>query len=37
MMNSEDLRARRIVTVIFALISGLSAVSTAVLPAIVHI
>jgi hypothetical protein len=38
MFNADDdLRSRKIVTLFFALLSGLSAVSTAVVPAIVHI
>jgi hypothetical protein len=33
----EALRTRRIVTLFFAFLSGISAVSTAVVPAILHI
>jgi len=33
----DTLRSRRIVTLFFALLSGISAVSTAVMPAILHI
>jgi hypothetical protein len=32
-----DLRSRRLVAVLFAFISGVSAVSTAVLPGVMHI
>jgi hypothetical protein len=34
---NTDLEARRLVTLVFALLSGLSAVSIAVAPAILHI
>jgi hypothetical protein len=34
---NKELRDRRIVTMFFALIAGISAVSTAVAPAITHI
>jgi len=37
MMMSDDLYSRRIVTLVFAVLSGLSAVSTAVAPALIHI
>ena len=33
----DSLRSRRIVTLFFAILSGVSAVSTAVVPAILHI
>jgi hypothetical protein len=33
----NDLRARRVVTMFFAFLSGVSAVSTAVMPAIIHL
>jgi len=33
----NTLRSRRILTLFFALLSGISAVSTAVMPAILHI
>lgn len=37
MTNVEiEIRARRMVIIVFAILSGISAVSTAVLPAIVH-
>jgi hypothetical protein len=34
--NKKDQHARHLVAVFFALISGISAVSTAVLPGVVH-
>jgi hypothetical protein len=34
---NHSLRSRRILTLFFALLSGISAVSTAVVPAILHI
>jgi len=34
--NRKDIQARHLVAVFFALISGVSAVSTAVLPGVVH-
>jgi hypothetical protein len=37
MLNLDELRSRRLLTIVFALVSGLSAVSTALVPAIVHI
>lgn len=33
----NDLRSRRIITILFAFLSGLSAVSTAVAPSFIHI
>jgi class 3 adenylate cyclase len=35
--SEKDLRSRRLVAVFFAFISGVSAVSTAVLPGVMHI
>jgi len=35
--NSNDLNARRMVTMFFALLAGMSAVSTAIAPAILHV
>jgi hypothetical protein len=35
--NEKDLNSRHIVAMVFALLSGVSAVSTAVLPAVLHI
>jgi hypothetical protein len=37
MLNLNDLRSRRIVALFFAILSGMSAVSTAVVPAILHV
>jgi hypothetical protein len=37
MFDTNELRSRRIVTLFFAFLTGISAVSTAVIPAIVHI
>ena len=37
MLNQNDLRSRRIVALLFAFLSGVSAVSTAVAPAILHV
>jgi hypothetical protein len=34
---NDNLRSRRFLTMIFAILSGVSAVSTAVVPAILHI
>jgi hypothetical protein len=35
--SEKDLRSRKLVAVFFAFISGVSAVSTAVLPGVMHI
>ena len=37
MINSNDLRMRKLTAMVFAFITGISAVSTAVLPAVLHI
>jgi hypothetical protein len=37
MLDLNDLRSRRIVVVFFALVSGISTVCTAVVPAILHV
>jgi hypothetical protein len=36
-MSTTDLRSRRIAALFFAILSGVSAVSTAVVPAILHV
>jgi hypothetical protein len=37
MMELDDLRSRRLLTITFALISGVSAVFTAIIPVVLHI
>jgi hypothetical protein len=37
MLHLNDLRSRRLVVLFFAFLSGISAVSTAVVPAILHV